>query len=749
MATPEQLANAAIDCQTIADVVNGEATRVNGSEPIGTVTTREGNVVPTLEKALQNIELTPMYSSTANGIAGTVDGEFFSVAVSPLGYVELYKNVAEVATLIGQYPSKALVDLVVSGTRLYFYEEVTFDPATRTFSFPTFAARAVNSATNIVYTPTAGTYDLVVPSTATHVIYLDLTVANDGVSNPFVAASGALTIDANKIIVGYYRGGGEALAETAKLVDGRIQYITREAQNVTPVDSNLPIIFIDEAGFGPAVNTWMVPITTRFRRAGTLKATLDATANPPSAAVDPTGTYNWTLYTEVACSASSDNLLIIDPGKGTANPKAVNVGMAGANPAGTKAGFIPLAAIHRNGNQLQALNGVRVIRVNKDPDELFGKVAALEAGTEDALVSNGYKLSAHRTKMASHSLGNTINDKLVLIGDSWFDRKQTGVELVSRLVADGIAVVASGWVSVGGFSGVSNSGFAGVNGENVVKSAGWASHDGHLADASSYSSPDGNALSVSSSGQTLNFESVKGSDIYLSYKDGAGNFRYRRKTGAAGAWSAWVDVAGAGSGNSVEVQIADGISTADVHYVDVETTSSGLVTIHGLYATSPELNGAEVIKLGNGGSMASHWANWNASLTRLLNLANPDVALIQFGTNEYRLGEAPATHKAGLIAIADAVEAANDLCGIVFITPPNNGAVSGGYEMEEYGAQASIARNEKIDKAEIVRFDKIWSSYAVENSLGMFAVDGYHLKDNIAYRRWVNDFYSALLKPEY
>lgn len=56
----------------------------------------------------------PIYDSVADGLAATVDGDYFTVAGSGEVYAALYRNTAGSASLIGSFPSKAALDAQVS-----------------------------------------------------------------------------------------------------------------------------------------------------------------------------------------------------------------------------------------------------------------------------------------------------------------------------------------------------------------------------------------------------------------------------------------------------------------------------------------------------------------------------------------------------------------------------------------------------------------------------------------------------------
>lgn len=135
--TQTDLDNVEADLNTIATVTNG-AIDHNGN---GIVTSRTGREIKTLAKAVNDVHAellsaAVLYETTAEGLAGTSDGEFFSVPSDDGTLLTLYQNVAGVATEINTYPSTEGIQAMVDETQKY-----------KTASFEELCARMANGET--------------------------------------------------------------------------------------------------------------------------------------------------------------------------------------------------------------------------------------------------------------------------------------------------------------------------------------------------------------------------------------------------------------------------------------------------------------------------------------------------------------------------------------------------------------------------------------------------------------------------
>lgn len=634
---------------------------------------------------------------------------------------------------------------------------VFWDEDTRVISFNSLSVRLRDSTANTTWTAAgASTWDATFGATGAQLLYLDRSIAT--ASNPLVVAGAAtlVPLDSNKIPLAMFWNGGLLPLFQFDLIRNRLP-----DSRVQHVASNLPIVLVQAGTFGLAARTWMVPITTRYVRGG---AAINSIANTASSAVDPTGTYNWSLYAEVACNQTTENSLYLDVSANT----VLNAGRT-TRMKGTKSGYVELARYHASGDQLSALDAVRVIRAGEDPVTLFGRMGSAEARLdlveETAAVpafTSGARLRGLRSKLAAVRAGAAVVLKIVKIGDSWFHRPYLAMEQARRFAADGIAMAASGWIGLGDqpqCNGVTvtwtGSATAPANG---APAGGWTYGDGSYNDANrtdGYAAPDGNTIFTTTDTASVLFAGIKCSTLTFDYEDLTGTLRWRLNGGA------WTAVACANTGAVLTVPVAAGLSLSTTHTLEIDTTgNTGKVKLCGVHATAPSGSGVEISNWGNGGSTSINWTNWLASVGRRIALIAPDLVEIHLGVNDQRLSSVggttePADYLAAMQAIIATIEAASPSTRFLLIGPPRNGAGTGAYPMTDYGAKLAdiYVSNPKV---EIARFDQSWGDYSEEGPGGNNVFqDSFHLKiptidpayvPNAATVRYAGDTYDAFMR---
>lgn len=637
-------------------------------------------------------------------------------------------------------------------SELYFYDRCVWDVESLTLSLPRSAWHKPTTQTLTINLPPATWYTMTFPATGAQALFFDQTVASG--TNPFSIRphTTAQPFSDTKLMV--------ALVWNGQLIPtllGDVQYTNRIDARVQQLASNLPVVFIpagDTAwGVVPgSYGTWMVPKTVRYLyRANTITSV----NNAASTAIDPTGTYDWSLYVELPINHIAESTLYLNPGARTVGEKAQIDGPI----RGTISGFVPLAVYHTGtGKPLKSMSGIKVMRAGQDPDQLFARMASAEASLSSAGAagvqrSSGESLSRALTKLATIRAGGSAVLRIAAgPADSWWDRTYSGAELLARFAADGVAMSSSGYISFseGESSTQQANGVVCRQADGVTflgaGAAAWAIEDGSEVSAPSYLSGSGNAISTTAADRTLKASGIKAATVDLVYQDLTGTFRFRVNGGA------WTAVTGANTGNAVRLRIASGLSGA-ANVIDIDTTgNAGTVRLLDLYADGGA-TGVQFNKLGNGSSMADDWVNWIDAYTRELVAMNADMAIVGLGVNDQKNGRTATAFAANMATMLDAIYAAVPDLSVILLVPPRTGGEDnvGAESMQAFGEQyaslyASYAAAGR--SIEIVRLDRLWADFATESGLGVFAADGLHINNDLAgaYRRYVGSFYDPMLR---
>lgn len=108
--TRQELEDAKVDALVFGAVLNDPADRDNGANPPGTVTTRTGSILPTLAKALSQIDLLRFYGDTVEGLAAVAEGEFFGVIAEGETAITVYRKVDAAPVEVNSIPNSAAIE---------------------------------------------------------------------------------------------------------------------------------------------------------------------------------------------------------------------------------------------------------------------------------------------------------------------------------------------------------------------------------------------------------------------------------------------------------------------------------------------------------------------------------------------------------------------------------------------------------------------------------------------------------------
>lgn len=318
-------------------------------------------------------------------------------------------------------------------------------------------------------------------------------------------------------------------------------------------------------------------------------------------------------------------------------------------------------------------------------------------------ITDGRSLHRARMKLAQIAAGVPgAKLKIAGIGDSWWEMPQ-----ITRAFRD----------FAGARTGLSGEGFRPAAGGNTVGPATWARADWTDVDGSSSSpvftygaGPDGNGVYSALTTSTMTLTDVVATDIHIySYQHG-GTWRYRLD---GGAWSTVTEDA---SGD-FRVTSITGLADA-AHTLEIDTVgNAGTVSMAGLYTTRA-VNGAEILKFGNGGTRGDRVLGYAQYLTAPMAHMQPDVAVVILGTNDYRSASSPpATYLEALQAIVAAGRAAVPDIGFVFVIPPQ----TDGSAVTPLSAYRDIVQPwAEAEGLEVVSLLDRWSDYATANAHGLF-----------------------------
>ncbi len=342
------------------------------------------------------------------------------------------------------------------------------------------------------------------------------------------------------------------------------------------------------------------------------------------------------------------------------------------------------------------------------------------ASTALALYSDGRSLYRWKAKLATLKQTNIGKIRCVFLGDSWAEKTT-----IPQVMAN--SLYASYGNGGAGFISVDSAGDSPINGVTFSKSAGWVLYDASVLNPPTAPAngcgPDGNGISTTLASDTISIGNCVATELRIFYRKTSGTFRWNVDG------SAWTTVAGDGSNNMGIVTIA-GLSNTS-HTLNIDTTgNSDIVSFYGFYGTLTAGNGAEVLKMGNGGITGAGILSYVSTyVSPVLANLNPDLAFVVLGTNDYR-GTAPAspvgTYGNALVAIAAALQAAVPDIGIIFIAPSDTSGTAVTPLTAYRDAMCAFAIGNGF---EFYNLHDEFSNWAEMNALGLF-VDTLHLNNN-------------------
>ena len=337
-----------------------------------------------------------------------------------------------------------------------------------------------------------------------------------------------------------------------------------------------------------------------------------------------------------------------------------------------------------------------------------GSGATVTADTP--IISDGSKMYGWRARLAQILDGQSVTAKLLLIGDSWFQRSLIPDKLAGPLYA-AYGRGADGWLCIGatGNDGLSANSW-------TMTATGWTIYDA-TDGAALPLAIDGFRADATGTTATLTTAGWWGSTLNIYYRQTTGVFRYRIDGGA------WNTVTGTGTNAIAKVSVT-GLSATASHTLEIDLTgNAGTVTLYGFYATG--LPGFEMIGAGNGSAIATDYSVHIGQPESQYILADmaPHATLICLGNNDRAGSIALATYSAALVTIMSQISVASPLAPFVMLTAPRNGR-GGSFTAEDYAAEMIALADGRL--VEWVDYTRAFGPYADMNTLGAWA-DAAHL----------------------
>ncbi|WP_162798857.1 SGNH/GDSL hydrolase family protein [Paracoccus indicus] len=332
-----------------------------------------------------------------------------------------------------------------------------------------------------------------------------------------------------------------------------------------------------------------------------------------------------------------------------------------------------------------------------------------DGGDRAASVTDGASLHRVRTRLAQIRAGVPgAKLKIAGIGDSWWE-----MPIISRAFR----------ARLDERLGLSGEGFRPAASGSTVGPATWSQSGWSGTDGSSFdfdpiygSGPDGNTVWTNTASATMALVGVVATEMQIYSYEHGGTWRYRVDAGP------WVTVNNTSSG-AFKTTLIGGLSDA-AHTLEIDTTgNAGVVSMAGIYTTR-NVNGAEVLKFGNGGTIGARMINYIDYVTAPMADMQPDVVVLILGTNDYRNSlSTPQNYIAALDAMVSACRAAVPDIGFIICVPPQTDGVAR-IPLSEYRDAARMWCAEEGHEY-ISLFDR-WSDYATANGHGLF-LDSLHV----------------------
>ena len=358
-------------------------------------------------------------------------------------------------------------------------------------------------------------------------------------------------------------------------------------------------------------------------------------------------------------------------------------------------------------------NGLRLV----DPAGFSVNLLETSSGsttvtTATQSISDGKNLFKWRSKLAALRNGSAVTAKLLLLGDSWFER---GI-IPNRIAGPLYAIFgrgADGWIGL-------NSTIAGraMNGWSLSHT-GWTVVDA-TEGGSLPLSLDAFRLDSTGTTATLGLTGAWGTTFHVYYRNTTGTFRYRVNGGS------WTVVTGTGTNAIAKVSVT-GLAASTGHSLDIDLTgNTGTVTLYGIYATG--MSGIEISKAGNSSAIATDHSTHigQAESQFILTDVAPDVTAISLGNNDRSANVSIATYQAALSTILTGISTKSASSGFLMLCTPRNGR-SGSLPVEDYAtAMIDLASQGKL--VDWVDYTKQFGPYTDMNNLGAWE-DTAHLND--------------------
>lgn len=197
--------------------------------------------------------------------------------------------------------------------------------------------------------------------------------------------------------------------------------------------------------------------------------------------------------------------------------------------------------------------------------------------------------------------------------------------------------------------------------------------------------------------------------IHYYRQPGGGSFSWR--DGLSGTPTV-VDTDGAAGHQYVEVLAVDRI------YIDVTDQGTAGVILLGVDVRNDVAGAAVVHKFGAGGASIGRFLSVNsASMASFFNQLQPDLLIMQLGTNDLSSNTPPTEFASGMVAVAERVLSVAPLCDVMMILQ-GPASVGSEYTFEQYGDALYAACINK-DFA-FLNLNSFFGTYEEADARGMF-----------------------------
>ncbi len=331
------------------------------------------------------------------------------------------------------------------------------------------------------------------------------------------------------------------------------------------------------------------------------------------------------------------------------------------------------------------------------------------------------RLRAKKARIGKNIAGSKL--KVGAIGDSWAELNTLPIEL-RAILDDKYTLCGLGFRSAPAGNRISA--------DEIYETTGWTFVDGGGTSIFPYGAgPDGQNIYASGTSATINWTVPQATDISFYTRGYGGTWGYRVDGGPRTIVNEANDAA-------LKITAIAGLSDSQ-HVINIDTLgNAGVVSYCGAYATR-NVVGAEVLKMGNGGTTGFRVNAYTQYMSEFFAHMNLDVLICMLGTNDYSSAASPpSVYQQAIRQITAAARAAVPDIGLIFVIPPR----SNGDAVVPLSAYRDILYEECISSGtEFYNAHDDWPTWSVGNSHGLWTDDrhlsspgGAVLMDSIARR---------------